>query len=107
MKTITIERENLKSILLNHLYPKGNITLLLQYTNMVLVGSFGMTEECATLHTRLPKDHWAFTQGTKPKRYVVDSRDPKVRDTIQENVVVGIFFKRIDAINYADMMNDR
>lgn len=108
MKTVTIDRDRLESILLNHLYPKGNITFLMKHTVVGLaVAPYDLDKGCITLKVHLDPDHWAFTKAEESKRYVVDViTDDKfhVRDAI-ENMVVGIFFNLSSAKAYARMKN--
>lgn len=101
MRTVTIEHENLKSILLNHKYPDGNVTFLMACTEMACL-SHGVT-----LRVDLPSDHWAFKQTEEPKRFEADSHKVIDRETKETICVFTSQMPCTDAGIYAEMLNNR
>lgn len=63
MTQVKIERGRLISVVLNHLYPDGNVDMLVERTKMVRTGKE------YRLFIELPENHWAFTQEEEPMRY--------------------------------------
>lgn len=93
--------EQLKSILLNHRYPKGNIHRLLEHTVMaVRIGSI-------SLCTHLTEDDWAFTNKEEPKpRYQLRENKEDVFDSTT-GTTLGFFTIPQNAKDYMDFLNDR
>lgn len=58
--------ERLLSIILNHLYPNGNVAYLIRYATLRRYG-----KEPFEIAVDLPDGHWAFTHADEPKRFLV------------------------------------
>lgn len=56
---LDIKHERVLSILLNHLYPNGNVAFLLKHA--VIVGIHNLLGDIR-VHVDLPEGHWAFTR---------------------------------------------
>lgn len=112
MKATQIETDRLLSIILNNLYPDGNVTLLKRNTKF---GSVGLNATGLQVHVDLPEDHWAFTQEEEPLRFKtrirhLDTEHSEVLvidcDGINDRVVATCI-RTDDAVAIRDMMNNR
>lgn len=97
--TTLLTKARLKSIVLNHMYPNGNINYLLSHTEFVNCDS-----AFVKFSTSLPDDHWAFTQEHKPSRFYANKNS--VCDRVRETMVAS-FVHNNDAEDYAVMLNNR
>lgn len=100
---VRIANDRLLRVLINHLYPNGNINLLLNHTLRSM--DHGLE---VSVDIDLPDDHWAFTNVEEPKTayYVTwDQRRPEVIHRRSMHII-GQFTLRRDALDYAAFLNN-
>lgn len=100
-KHISLLTNELKSIILNHKYPDGNVRELLKHCTLFYVGA------TSGVDISLYAPEWAYTNAERPKRFHVSGLDVMDRGAETDHRCVATFERYSDAIIVCDMLNNR
>ncbi len=96
---LPLSYNRLLSIILNHLYPDGNVRHMIPRTTLVRKSR----DDHYALNVDLPNDHWSFTQTNEPKQF--EAQGQLVMD-LETKKPVAFFATEVDARDYARHQNE-